>query len=198
MDYALNDFIFKNVPQAFCDAITSFCLRPSMEYDWVQYIPGHNTAHPRWQKELCEMLKQSNLFQTQKGSKRRLSSLCYLSPDHCDQNNNPLFEDLDDDLYLSTEYTKYLDILEPLGLRMVSIQQILERLRPYLAGLSPRIQDPCLDNDWAHACCAAVDIMFRRGTEQHFSNRREETPTYSFVEWVLGTSYGQVRWVTVE
>ncbi|KAE8421512.1 hypothetical protein BDV36DRAFT_304643 [Aspergillus pseudocaelatus] len=123
---------------SFCDAV-SFCQNHSMTYGWVQYIPKQSMVSPGWHKEvqwLIGTLREAPIFQSQKGVLKSLSSLRYLSPEHYDGDNNPLFGASDNEHYLSTKYGAYLGFLKPLGLQEISDHEVLERLKPILTNPS--------------------------------------------------------------
>ncbi|RHZ58397.1 uncharacterized protein CDV56_107365 [Aspergillus thermomutatus] len=122
------------VIDSFCRAV-SFCQNHSMPYEWVQYIPKQSVVSPAWHKTvqgLIENLREAPVFQSQNGVLESLSSLRYLSPEHYGGDNEPLFGASDDEHYLSTQYSAYLDCLKPLGLQEVSDHEVLERLKPIL------------------------------------------------------------------
>ncbi|GIJ91895.1 hypothetical protein Asppvi_010870 [Aspergillus pseudoviridinutans] len=122
------------VINSFCGAV-SFCQNHSLFYEWVQYIPKQSSASPAWHKTvqvLIENLRVAPVFQSQNGVLKSLSSLRYLSPGHYGADNEPLFGSWDDEHYLSTKYSAYLDLLKPLGLQEISDHELLERLKPVL------------------------------------------------------------------
>ncbi|GFF43835.1 hypothetical protein IFM51744_05610 [Aspergillus udagawae] len=122
------------VIDSFCGAVT-FCQNHSMPYGWVQYIPKQSSVSPAWHKTvqgLIENLREASVFQSQNGVLKSISSLRYLAPEHYGADNQPLFGASDDEHYLSTKYSAYLDFLKPLGLQKVSDQEVLERLKPIL------------------------------------------------------------------
>ncbi|KAE8138778.1 hypothetical protein BDV38DRAFT_281708 [Aspergillus pseudotamarii] len=119
---------------SFCDAV-SFCQNHSMTYGWVQYIPRQSMVPPVWHKKvegLIGELREAPVFQSQKSVLKSLSSLRYLSPEHYDGDNNPLFGASDNEHYLSTKYGAYLGSLKPLGLQEISDHEVLKRLKPIL------------------------------------------------------------------
>ncbi|GIC88120.1 uncharacterized protein Aud_004511 [Aspergillus udagawae] len=122
------------VVDSFCGAVT-FCQNHSMPYEWVRYIPKQSSVSPAWHKTvqgLIENLREAPVFQSQNGVLKSLSSLRYLSPEHYGADNQPLFGASDDEHYLSTKYSAYLDFLKPLGLQEVSDHEVLEKLKPIL------------------------------------------------------------------
>ncbi|KAF7154875.1 hypothetical protein CNMCM5623_003133 [Aspergillus felis] len=122
------------VLNSFCSAV-SFCQDHFMPYVWVQYIPKQSSVSPAWHKTiqgLIENLRVAPVFQSQNGGLKSLSALRYLSPEHYGADNEPLFGASDDEHYLSTKYSAYLDCLKPLGLQVVSDHEVLERLKPIL------------------------------------------------------------------
>ncbi|KAL4889661.1 hypothetical protein BDV59DRAFT_104384 [Aspergillus ambiguus] len=122
------------VMDSFSSAI-SLCQNHSMTYGWVQYIPRPSIVSPAWHQtahELIERLRVAPIFRSHKGALKSLSSLRYLSPKYYGGDNKPLFEASDDEHYLSTKYSVYLDFLKPLGLQEISNHEVLERLKPIL------------------------------------------------------------------
>jgi hypothetical protein len=83
-------------------------------------------------QRLIENLRGAAVFQSHKGVRKSLSSLRYLSPEYYCVDDEPLFGASDDEYYLSTKYSAYLDFLKPLGLQEVSDHEVLERVKPIL------------------------------------------------------------------
>lgn len=119
------------VIDSFCDAV-SFCQNHAMPCEWVRYIPKQSDVSAAWHSTvqwLIEKLRMAPVFQSQDGALKSLSSLRYLSPEHYSADNEPLFGASDDEHYLSTKYSAYLDFLKPLGLQEVWGREVLERLK---------------------------------------------------------------------
>jgi hypothetical protein len=134
VDIDTSELLQNCVIDSFCGAVT-FCQNHSLPYGWVQYIPKQSSVSPDWHKTvqgLIENLREAPVFQSQNGVLKSLSSLRYLSPEHYGADNQPLFGASDDEHYLSTKYSAYLDFLKPLGLQEVSDHEVLERLKPIL------------------------------------------------------------------
>ncbi|KAF7593757.1 hypothetical protein BBP40_010933 [Aspergillus hancockii] len=145
----------------------------------VAYIPRPDAVNQGLQKlsqDLYKRLEQSRAFRSEKGTQKSLSDLRYLAPNHCDLSGGPLFEDLEDDLYLSRQYKKHLVFLKPLGLQMISDQQLLERLKPYLIGLAPRIREPYLNDDWHERVSQLLISWLETGMNGHLATEVKELP----------------------
>lgn len=129
-----NAIVKTYVISSFCDAI-AFCQGHPRTYRWIQYIPKQNIVSPAWRgavQELLENLRAAPVFPSQKGALKSLSSLPYLSPECYDADDKPLFGGSDDEHYLSTKYSAYLDCLRPLGLQEISDHEVLEKVKPIL------------------------------------------------------------------
>jgi hypothetical protein len=133
-DIDTSTLLQNGVINCFCDAV-SFRQNHFMSYEWVQHIPKQSSVSPAWHKTvqgLIENLRVAPVFQSQKGVFKSLSSLPYLSAEHYGADKEPLFGASDDEHYLSTKYSDYLDFLKPLGLQVVSDHEVLNRLNPIL------------------------------------------------------------------
>ena len=81
---------------------------------------------------------------------KSLSEIRYLLREHCDRNDDPLFDDLEEDIYLSSQYAEFYDSLIPFGLQPILSHQLLDRFRPYLTAPQPRLlHEKRFDRDWS-------------------------------------------------
>ncbi|KAL4881114.1 hypothetical protein BJY04DRAFT_218629 [Aspergillus karnatakaensis] len=145
------------IRQSICDlfvrTILDFSAISQLKYDWLQYLPGPHIHDPFW-NDLREMifdgLEESKVLLTRQGVLDYGRNLQRLSPRHCDGTGNPLLDDLEPEVYLSTSYnwTRDFDALMELGVTNLSYATILERLKPYLEGRNPRFLNPSLNADW--------------------------------------------------
>lgn len=136
------------------DAVYFFSSQPSIQYDWLAYLPGPLVASPFW-RQLREMiidrLGRCRILLSRSGNLHCPGDLKRLSERHCDQHGQPLFDDLNPEMYLSPHYPwrdEYRDNLVSLGVKNISYRNLLLRLDPYLLGPRPRILGPALDHDW--------------------------------------------------
>lgn len=142
------------------ETVHYFCAQPTLQFEWLAYLPGRHIADPFW-RPLCEMiiarLRNYPVLLTRRGNLKCPGHLQCLSFCHCDQHDQPLLDDLECEVYLSSNYSwsEYGQDLSSLGVTNISYLSLLERLDPYLHGLRPRILHPTLDDDW-HTCVAEL------------------------------------------
>ncbi|KAL4744652.1 hypothetical protein BDW72DRAFT_212314 [Aspergillus terricola var. indicus] len=138
---AWNDHLLGSLPGVFLAALQELCSIPELENIWPRFLPDDKIKGSPWSpfyESLLRDLKHIPVFKTRRGTLKSLEEVRYLLPEHCDSNGKPLFEDLQEDIYLSPQYADYYDLLEPFGLQPVSSRQLLDRLRPYLESPQPR------------------------------------------------------------
>ena len=108
---------------------------------------------PFWsgvRETIFNRLKNKRILLTWKGKLKHPERLQHLSSRHCDRRGQPLFDDLECEVYLSPRYkwSKYADNLIELGVKNHSYESMLDRLDSCLRGDKPRFLDPALDDDW--------------------------------------------------
>lgn len=129
-----------------------FCSRPVLQYEWLSFLPGTSIAHEFWDDlhdMIIEALAEHPILLTRKGIRQMPSRLQRLSERHCDKHGEPLFEDLRQEVYLSSDYRlEYREYLRELGVTTLSWNNIIARITPYLQGENPRFLHPNQDDDW--------------------------------------------------
>ncbi|KAK2748571.1 hypothetical protein FQN57_000706 [Myotisia sp. PD_48] len=163
-DCAWNQSLLEGVCQVFVDAVHYFCSRASLQYHWLEYLPGPEIVSPFWQKlrtMILAALRRCHILLTRGGKLRYPEDLTRLFERYCDQHGQPLLDDLDPEIYLSSNYPNrglYDDNLKALGVRGMVASQFLARLDFYLLGPSPRILNPAFNDDW-HA--RVIRLLFK-------------------------------------
>lgn len=149
---AWNDCLLDRVSETFCAAVTSFCQHPSLQYDWLKYIPEEHITDPFWgqlRRKICRSLRSYRVLQTGTGDLKYPENLRWLFPYHYNRDDQPLFEDLyHRKIYLSSHYSGYYNSVKAIGVRPISIDELLERVEPYLKGSKPRICQISPQDDW--------------------------------------------------
>ncbi|KAL4742385.1 hypothetical protein BDV11DRAFT_211409 [Aspergillus similis] len=136
-----NDHLLDSLPGVFFSALQKLCSIPKLENIWPRFLPDVKIMDSPWSffyESLLKDLKHIPVFKTWTGTLKSLEEVRYLLPEHCNSDGEPLFEDLQEDIYLSPQYADYYGLLIPFGLQPVSSRQLLDRLRPYLESPQPR------------------------------------------------------------
>ncbi|KAL2862596.1 uncharacterized protein BJX67DRAFT_391165 [Aspergillus lucknowensis] len=172
-NYAIRD----EIGNLFVQAIHKFCQHPALKYAWLQYLPGPHIQDPFWadlREIIFDALKASRVLLSRRGTRKCPKDLQRLSSRHCDRHGQPLFEDIDPEIYLSQSYEWFRDAesLIELGVISLSYNKILDRLSPYLEGQSPRFLDPTLDEDWHTKVANLILRGLKRDGGNHAITRR--------------------------
>jgi len=101
----------KDIPDgiagAFLDAVLQFCTHPTLQYKWPRYIP-QNIPNPFWARlkdKIHELLKRHAVLRGDShGPLRPISPLKEIGNDFKDEFGNSLVADLDEEMYLASEY----------------------------------------------------------------------------------------------
>lgn len=148
-----NYAIRNGICNLFIEAVHYFCHQPSLQYEWLQYLPGLHIMDSFWsdvRETIFDRLKNNRILLTWKGSLEHPETLQHLTTRHCDRRGRPLFDDLEREVYLSPRYkwSQHAEELSELGVRNHSYESMLDRLDSYLQGDKPRFLDPALDDEW--------------------------------------------------
>ncbi|KAL4806048.1 hypothetical protein BDV18DRAFT_160118 [Aspergillus unguis] len=177
-NYALR----QGICDLFVQAIVSLSRESPLKYDWLQYLPGPSIHDPFWcelREMIIDSLKESKVLLTRRETLKQGKSLQHLSSRHCDRHGEPLFEDLESEVYLSASYnwSRDADILMELGVTNLSYATILDRLEPYLDGDFPKYLHASLDADW-HTRVAKLLLraLKRDGRSSTITERLKELP----------------------
>ena len=148
-----NQAILDGVAEAFRDAVLQFCRYPILDYQWVLFLPTGTISDSFWAQlppKIFELLKNAPVLQSWSGKQYKSpNQVKYLGSSCRDQYNEPLFEDLVNELYLSRYYDRYYRIyLKRMGVETVSVDDILDRIDADLEKTVPKIVAPTTDDDW--------------------------------------------------
>lgn len=148
-----NYAIRNGICDLFVEAVRYFCSQPSLQYEWLQYLPGLYITDPFWsevRETIFDRLKSNRILLTWRGDLKYPETLQHLSSRHCDCHGQPLIDDLESEVYLSPRYnwSQQKDALMELGVKIHSYVSMLDRLDLYLQGDEPQFLDPALSDDW--------------------------------------------------
>jgi hypothetical protein len=121
------------VATAFRQAIKGFCekKRGELLYSWMRYLPT-NQIEGFWEplcSEIKILLADCKILRSMKGGSLRLPSELRILPIEFLHHDKPLFEDLENDIYLSEAYADAdIEKLKDLGLAIMSWDEKLDRL----------------------------------------------------------------------
>ena len=149
-----NEAILDGVADTFQDAVLQFCKHPSLRFQWMGYLPSKNTISEQfWAKLLPRIvtrLKNAPIMLSWSEKYWKLPhQLKWLLPSCQDDDGEPLFEDLPNELYLSPGYKpcKYSDF-DTLGIQNVTVDDLIERVRADLSKPNSKMKSPTTKESW--------------------------------------------------
>jgi len=168
MENLRNKAIFDGVAAAFVDAVLQFCEHPTLQYQWMEYIPEDGEIlSPFWSKLLAlikaALQKTPILRPRSKGGLKLVSQLKIIPTVFKDSDGNPLVSDLANEMYLAPEYGEYFEIakLKSLGVTSMTTYDCIERIRQDAKSTSPKMKSAT--DDW-HIRVARILLMpFEKG-----------------------------------
>ena len=155
--------------EVFVDAVIRFCENSTLQYSWPRYLPTAMVVDPFW-AQLRELITSRLspipiLRPWRGGSLRRIGKLKYLVPCCLDENGEPLFEDLTDEIYLSNKYSEEeVCILRTVGLKNISINEVWDRVRGDLRSPYSKMKSQQTGADW-HSRSAQMILNQANGNQ---------------------------------
>lgn len=163
MENLRNKAILDGVAAAFVDAVLQFCEHPTLQYQWMDYIPEDNEiSSPFWSKTLAQikaaLQKTPILRPRSKEGLKLISQLKIVPTTFKDSHGNPLVPDLANEMYLAPEYGEYLEIakLKSLGVKAMNVYDCIERIRQDAISPNPKMKSAT--DDW-HVRVARILLM---------------------------------------
>ncbi|KAF2808268.1 uncharacterized protein BDZ99DRAFT_50741 [Mytilinidion resinicola] len=167
-DTPWNNRLLEEVAETFLQSIDGFLLHPTLRHHWIRYIPTDSVPDDLWNRIQIKLHKaissRSLFFSRDNGRLWRANELRILIPSNKDEDGEPLFPDLaypGPTAYISDTYDRGIDIpiLKSVGLSLLSMQDLLDRLAQDLNRLSPRMHSMSPSNQW-HSRVADLLISF--------------------------------------
>ncbi|KAF5535752.1 hypothetical protein FMEXI_10658 [Fusarium mexicanum] len=161
--------LLNGIADCFIKAIEDFCQHPILQYQWMRWLPQRD-SYP-WDSFWSGLLDriEARIQEVQvlrtlgTGRLDYIHKLCRLQPWLRDKNGDPLFTDLDEEIYLAKEYTRDdLKLLEPYGLGSMSSSDAITRVEKDLERDTDdsRMKSPATDNEW-HSLAARALILLK-------------------------------------
>jgi hypothetical protein len=149
--------------------VVEFSRDPVLQYEWLFFLPGNSIHYQFWDSlhgMIIQALSNRDILLSRRGVRKYPRQLQRLLNHHCDRYGQPLFDDLEDEVYLSPNYhSEHISYLKDLGVTNLSWDHIIERLAPYLTGENPRFLQSELDEDW-HSRVASLLIRALKDSDR--------------------------------
>ncbi|KAF4452438.1 hypothetical protein F53441_4718 [Fusarium austroafricanum] len=167
-----NRALLSGIADCFIKAIQEFCQHPILQYQWMRWLPQRD-SYP-WDgfwsgllERIEERIQEVKVLRTLgTGRLDYIHRLCRLQPWLRDKDGDPLFKDLNEEIYLAKEYAHDdLKLLEPYGLSNVSPSDAITRVEKDLekGPEESRMKSPITDNGW-HSLAARALVLLRNTT----------------------------------
>ncbi|KAI1009088.1 hypothetical protein LB504_003135 [Fusarium proliferatum] len=164
-----NISLLNGISDCFIKAIEEFCQHPVLQYQWMRWLPQRN-SYP-WDSFWSGLLdrieariREVKVLRTLgTGRLDYIHKLCLLQPWLRDKSGDPLFTDLDEEIYLAKEYTRDdLKLLEPYGLESMSPSDAITRVEKDLEKNTEdsRMKSSTTDSEW-HSLAARALILLK-------------------------------------
>jgi hypothetical protein len=146
--------LLQGVADTFIDAVAQFCHHDTLQYTWLRYLPDDKVSDSFWAKlrpKIFDQLRMTPVLRTHSARLLKPPICLKLVPSSfMDGNNEPLLRDLPNEVYLSKSYDTELhsSIAASLGLRDLSAQQLLLRLRADLDSPKSKMKATTTGEDW--------------------------------------------------
>lgn len=157
-----NKDLRSGVIDAIMSAIRELCEHETLQYTWMRYLPLEGTHHwDTFWKVLVDGIKmrlqEEEVIRTRgKGVLRCIEHMERLPQSSYDRHGNPLFPDLDPEIYLSEGYEgQDLDILESFGLEWIVMMTTIKTVWRDLLRSPSKLRSQSTDDDW-HTRAAIV------------------------------------------
>jgi hypothetical protein len=168
----------------FRDAMLRFRENPTLQWQWMRYLPSDNLSDEFW-KELWPLirktLEQTPLLYARDKPGRYIPPQLHIVPEKLlDQSGSPLLADLQKPIYLSGKYAiEDHDALRRLGTRGIAPNAFLELLNADLQRTDGSSRWKSLDSssDWRTRLCKVIIETFNKGPFQQTLREMRLTPT---------------------
>ena len=137
----------------------------------MRYLQIKQLLDPFWDQlrsSILGRLRNEQILRTRTtGKLKSADQLRFIPEDFLDDHGDPLFKDLDDELYLSERYSKEdRPILEAIGVVTLAPSEMLERISVDLEAESSKMKDPETDQKW-HTRSARFLLKALKGGRHH-------------------------------
>lgn len=174
-----NEALLDAVAEIFRDAVLKFAEHKTLQYQWLSFLPDEDVSDEFWAKlapKIKSLLEDTPILRP--WSERGLfkpSQLKYLPPTTRDEDGNPLFADLVQEIYLAKGYPgSFNHLLKSLGNVAITIGEIYDRVKADLKKdtTSSRTKSALTSLDWHSRTAKLISTPFERGWKLDMNRAR--------------------------
>ncbi|TEA17885.1 hypothetical protein C8034_v012030 [Colletotrichum sidae] len=180
-----NRELLKAVAACFFEAARTFCDDPYLQYRWMRWLPpAESFSRDSPWHDLIDALKASakeaEVIRTRDtGKLTTIASTRRVTPDWCDELNDPLFPDPESKVYVAAEYqTDDLDLLYPYGLNDIDLGIKLDLIEHDLrkSRLESWLKNGSKSEDWHSRVNSQLHALWEAAEEDDEQSRIRKLP----------------------
>jgi len=167
-----NKGLLDGIADTFIKAVLQFCDDPTLQYNWMRYLPQDNEMRDQFWNGLIPKIKDRLgrtpvLRPRSEGSLRLINALRLHANIELDKAGNPLFDDIKPEAYLSSRYQRVdLLILRPYGLQLMYMNEILKRVDRDLQSPLSKMKSSATDEEWHSRAAKLLLLPFDKSWTQ--------------------------------
>ncbi|KAJ3546237.1 hypothetical protein NM208_g2100 [Fusarium decemcellulare] len=153
---------------AFFQAVLEFCEHSTLCYYWPMFLPSPETSSDAfWSSldhEIQDLMKKRPVLRSRKRTDLRLiSDLSILVSSAMDEDGQPVFDDPDQDMYLSPNYPQtVVTILKDHGLKPVSVDILVNLLETDLRSPNSKMRGLDTTEEWHSVVARMLSSWFEK------------------------------------
>ncbi|KAF8865581.1 hypothetical protein BDZ45DRAFT_641278 [Acephala macrosclerotiorum] len=197
---ARNLSLLSGVAETFRDAVLRFCDHPSLQYQWMRYLPSASITDEFWRElrpQIIALLRTTPCLRPWSESSLELPTQLYrVTEDLKDEHGQPLFSDLAPEAYLSDKYQySGFKALDSLGTKTIDFTLIIARVRADLGRADSKLRDTLkitATDDWHTRAAQLLAKPFAKPNE--FSSTIQSLKSLELIplqdfRWTSATSW---------
>lgn len=181
-----NRSLISGIAQAFIKAALQLCKHDTLRFQWMRYLPrkgDRDRLRGLWGSlvdQISRLLDDTPILVTRSGkSLNTIGNLRQITSDSVDEHGEPLFPDIEPEIYLSRRYEEHdIRLLSEYGLHKHEFDHILARVEADIAksrSLS-RMKASKPDSDWHGRAAALLNLPWERGWPPKYNQRLQAMP----------------------
>lgn len=150
-----NAALLDGIAHTFRDAVIQLCQHPTLQFQWVRYLPTNDISEKFWAQvlpKIVTLLKASSILRPWSGSAlKQPHQLKWLLADNRDSLGDPLFQDLPSpgEVYLSWHYAwNDKPALDQLGVQVIHWNELFTRMQADLESPNSKFKSPTTSIEW--------------------------------------------------
>lgn len=196
-----NTGIRDKIVDVFIQAVMEMCISPTLKYTWMRFLPDQQRyTYDSFWWELFTAIKYKLctaqcVIPRSQSRLRKIEDLRQLPDFCCDNRGDPLFKDLDPEIWLSENYTRGdIAILQKFGMLKVSVDTLIDMVEQDLGSPYSRMKSMETNEDWHTDAAKMLSYIAGRADPSFLDRLHRLTllpirqPTPRATSWVASKS----------